>query len=248
MKKRSQSLSRYLFIFLVLSLFSVQVFAQNSVDVTDLFLSPESFQQNLSEQSQNLNNGNLPMNNNSLNSTQLENNQKTSSSESMNPSELLDKQMSLLDELEMQFSVLEKQLAESETHLNNSELQIKSLQSQLENCKIKILDLQRNLGEYNQALLSNKDDTSYIIGLLGEAAEKAEKLEIRIHELEIQSKQNFWFSTVGISLLSLAPVAIGAVEYCKGDQYGKDYMWAGLGIFLSAQLIYQGGHWIFQLW
>lgn len=96
--------------------------------------------------------------------------------------------------------------------------------------------------------MSNKEDTSYMIALLGEAAEKAEKLEVRIHELEIQLKRNFWFSTIGISLMSLAPIAIGAIEYSKGDVYGKDYMWAGLGLFIGAQLVYQGGHWLFKFW
>lgn len=84
--------------------------------------------------------------------------------------------------------------------------------------------------------------------MLTQAAEEAEKLQTRINKLEAKAKRSFWVSTISISLMGLVPLGIGAVEYCKGDTYGKDYMWTGAALLIGGQLIYQGGHWIFNLW
>lgn len=74
-------------------------------------------------------------------------------------------------------------------------------------------------------------------------------MEKRINKLEKRVKGNFWFSTASITLFSAVPVVLGSIEYCNGNnERGKDYMWTGLGMFLGAQVIYQGGHWIFQIW
>lgn len=123
--------------------------------------------------------------------------------------------------------------------------------------------LEANLKTLNQALQSNNENLGPILSELGDMSQralvaenklkelevKAEQLEQKMANLERQIKNNFWFSTAGITLFSVAPVILGTIEYCNGnEQRGKDYMWTGLGMFLGGQLIYQGGHWIFQIW
>ena len=113
---------------------------------------------------------------------------------------------------------------------------------------MKIVDLEINLKNYKEALFSNKGDTSNLLILLGEAAEKAAELETRIVNLETRLKRNFWFNTIGITVASGVVTGIGAIEYYKGNTFGRGYMWTGLGLFVGGQLIYQSGHWVFRWW
>lgn len=158
-----KSLKRLLFILVLSSLFVSQVFSQE--DTTELKESQkialdmnsksinsqtklETLKQNYNQESSNVNS--------------LKDNLAQSELESMNPFELL-------DQLEMTLSEAQK----------NYEAAIKSslsLEKDLLNMKLELVNSQKTLEELKKALLSNKDDTSYLISELGELFEKVKNL------------------------------------------------------------------------
>lgn len=103
-------------------------------------------------------NCNLELNN----ASNLKDNLSQSEMDLMNPFELL-------DQLEMTLNEAQK----------NYEAAIKSslsLEKDLLNMKLELENSQKTLEELKKALLSNKDDTSYLVSELGELFEKVKKL------------------------------------------------------------------------
>lgn len=103
-------------------------------------------------------NCNLELNN----ANNLKDNLSQSEMDLMNPFELL-------DQLEMTLNEAQK----------NYEVAIKSslsLEKDLLNMKLELENSQKTLEELKKALLSNKDDTSYLVSELGELFEKVKKL------------------------------------------------------------------------
>lgn len=134
------------------------------------------------------------------------NNLKDSLSQSemdlMNPFELL-------DQLEMTLNEAQK----------NYEAAIKSslsLEKDLLNMKLELENSQKTLEELKNALLSNKDDTSYLVSELGELFEKVKKLnEVLESYKKIQKRLRilaYFELSVGIPCIILACLPIWTEE------------------------------------
>ena len=134
------------------------------------------------------------------------NNLKDSLSQSemdlMNPFELL-------DQLEMTLNEAQK----------NYEAAIKSslsLEKDLLNMKLELENSQKTLEELKKALLSNKDDTSYLINELGELFEKVKKLnEVLESYKKIQKRLkilSYFEISVGVPCIILACLPIWTEE------------------------------------
>lgn len=120
----------------------------------------------------------------------------------MNPFELL-------DQLEMTLNEAQK----------NYEVAIKSslsLEKDLLNMKLELENSQKTLEELKKALLSNKDDTSYLVSELGELFEKVKKLnEVLESYKKIQKRLkilSYFEISVGIPCIILACLPIWTEE------------------------------------
>ena len=147
----------------LLLLFVSQVFSQEDIvelkELQKIALYMSSDLSSSQNKSESLNqNCNLELNN----ANSLKDSLSQSEMDLMNPFELL-------DQLEMTLNEAQK----------NYEVAIKSslsLEKDLLNMKLELENSQKTLEELKKALLSNKDDTSYLVSELGELFEKVKKL------------------------------------------------------------------------
>ena len=143
-------------------------------------------------------NCNLELNN----ASNLKDSLSQSEMDLMNPFELL-------DQLEMTLNEAQK----------NYEVAIKSslsLEKDLLNMKLELENSQKTLEELKKALLSNKDDTSYLVSELGELFEKVKKLnEVLESYKKIQKRLkilSYFEVSIGVPCIILACLPIWTEE------------------------------------
>lgn len=140
----------------------------------------------------------------------LELNNANSLKDSLSQSEMdLMNPFELLDQLEMTLNEAQK----------NYEAAIKSslsLEKDLLNMKLELENSQKTLEELKKALLSNKDDTSYLVSELGELFEKVKKLnEVLESYKKIQKRLkilSYFEVSVGVPCIILACLPIWTEE------------------------------------
>lgn len=140
----------------------------------------------------------------------LELNNANSLKDSLSQSEMdLMNPFELLDQLEMTLNEAQK----------NYEVAIKSslsLEKDLLNMKLELENSQKTLEELKKALLSNKDDTSYLVSELGELFEKVKKLnEVLESYKKIQKRLkilSYFEVSVGVPCIILACLPIWTEE------------------------------------
>ena len=210
-----KSIKSFLLSSVVLLCLALPVFAQEDLSDSKEFQRMASELKNKSNNSQNKSedsnqNYKLELSNaNSLNS-----NLTQSELESMNPFELL-------DQLEMTLNEAQK----------NYEAAIKSslsLEKDLLNMKLELENSQNTLEELKKALLSNKDDTSYLVSELGELFEKVKKLNEDIASYEKMKKR--LRTTAYVELAVGVPcLVIGCLPIWTNEQKNIQNLLIGVG-------------------
>ena len=187
----------------LLLLFASQVFSQEDIaelkELQKIALELNSESVNSQNKSESLKqNCNLELNN----ASSLKDSLSQSEMDLMNPFELL-------DQLEMTLNEAQK----------NYEVAIKSslsLEKDLLNMKLELENSQKTLEELKKALLSNKDDTSYLVSELGELFEKVKKLnEVLESYKKIQKRLkilSYFELSVGVPCIILACLPIWTEE------------------------------------
>ena len=187
----------------LLLLFVSQVFSQEDIveleELQKIVLELNSESVNSQNKSESLKqNCNLELNN----ANSLKDSLTQSEMDLMNPFELL-------DQLEMTLNEAQK----------NYEAAIKSslsLEKDLLNMKLELENSQKTLEELKKALLSNKDDTSYLISELGELFEKVKKLNEVLESYKKTQKRLKILScfelSVGVPCIVLACLPIWTEE------------------------------------
>ena len=190
-------------VLVLLLLFVSQVFSQEDIvelkelQKIALYMSSDlnSSQNKLESLNQNCN---IELNN----ASNLKDSLSQSEMDLMNPFELL-------DQLEMTLNEAQK----------NYEAAIKSslsLEKDLLNMKLELENSQKTLEELKKALLSNKDDTSYLVSELGELFEKVKKLnEVLESYKKIQKRLkilSYFEVSVGVPCIILACLPIWTEE------------------------------------
>ena len=187
----------------LLLLFVSQVFSQEDIveleELQKIVLELNSESVNSQNKSESLKqNCNLELNN----ASSLKDSLSQSEVDLMNPFELL-------DQLEMTLNEAQK----------NYEVAIKSslsLEKDLLNMKLELENSQKTLEELKKALLSNKDDTSYLVSELGELFEKVKKLnEVLESYKKIQKRLkilSYFELSVGVPCIILACLPIWTEE------------------------------------
>ena len=187
----------------LLLLFVSQVFSQEDIvelkELQKIVLELNSESSSSQSKSEILKqNCNLELNN----ASNLKDSLSQSEMDLMNPFELL-------DQLEMTLNEAQK----------NYEAAIKSslsLEKDLLNMKLELENSQKTLEELKKALLSNKDDTSYLVSELGELFEKVKKLnEVLESYKKIQKRLRnlaYFELSVGVPCIILACLPIWTEE------------------------------------
>lgn len=187
----------------LLLLFASQVFSQEDIaelkELQKIALELNSELSSSQSKSETLKqNCNLELNN----ASNLKDSLSQSEMDLMNPFELL-------DQLEMTLNEAQK----------NYEAAIKSslsLEKDLLNMKLELENSQKTLEELKKALLSNKDDTSYLVSELGELFEKVKKLnEVLESYKKIQKRLktlSYFELSVGVPCIILACLPIWTEE------------------------------------
>ena len=187
----------------LLLLFASQVFSQEDIaelkELQKIALELNSEVSSSQSKSETLKqNCNLELNN----ASNLKDSLSQSEMDLMNPFELL-------DQLEMTLNEAQK----------NYEAAIKSslsLEKYLLNMKLELENSQKTLEELKKALLSNKDDTSYLVSELGELFEKVKKLnEVLESYKKIQKRLktlSYFELSVGVPCIILACLPIWTEE------------------------------------
>lgn len=187
----------------LLLLFVSQVFSQEDIaelkELQKIALELNSELSSSQSKSETLKqNCNLELNN----ASNLKDSLSQSEMDLMNPFELL-------DQLEMTLNEAQK----------NYEAAIKSslsLEKDLLNMKLELENSQKTLEELKKALLSNKDDTSYLVSELGELFEKVKKLnEVLESYKKIQKRLktlSYFELSVGVPCIILACLPIWTEE------------------------------------
>lgn len=187
----------------LLLLFASQVFSQEDIaelkELQKIALELNSELSSSQNKSETLKqNCNLELNN----ASSLKDSLSQSEMDLMNPFELL-------DQLEMTLNEAQK----------NYEAAIKSslsLEKDLLNMKLELENSQKTLEELKKALLSNKDDTSYLVSELGELFEKVKKLnEVLESYKKIQKRLktlSYFELSVGVPCIILACLPIWTEE------------------------------------
>lgn len=187
----------------LLLLFASQVFSQEDIaelkELQKIALELNSESSSSQSKSEILKqNCNLELNN----VNNLKDNLSQSEMDLMNPFELL-------DQLEMTLNEAQK----------NYEVAIKSslsLEKDLLNMKLELENSQKTLEELKKALLSNKDDTSYLVSELGELFEKVKKLnEVLESYKKIQKRLktlSYFELSIGVPCIILACLPIWTEE------------------------------------
>ena len=196
-------LKKLSFVLALLLLFVSQVFSQEDIaelkELQKIALELNSELSSSQSKSETLKqNCNLELNN----ASNLKDSLSQSEMDLMNPFELL-------DQLEMTLNEAQK----------NYEAAIKSslsLEKDLLNMKLELENSQKTLEELKKALLSNKDDTSYLVSELGELFEKVRKLnEVLESYKKIQKRLktlSYFELSVGVPCIILACLPIWTEE------------------------------------
>lgn len=161
----------------------------------------------------------------------------------------LDEQDLLLDDLEKEFN--DVKLLVSTLEINNSNLAnyAKTLELRVNFCNQKINELQTNIDSTKKALLSNKEDTSEIISVLGEMQDELNNYKIYVFNLEQKINRSNKFVQITIPITSLLLISNGIYLYCFDEkECGKFCIISGTVFFCGAELIWNGGKFILKLW
>lgn len=127
---------------------------------------------------------------------------------------LLDTQENLLLELDKQFNDLQNNLASISLKADLLAKDNQQIQESLNRANITIIELQNNLKQYKEALLSNKDDTAYIITLFADAQNEIDQLNKKLIQQEKIIKIQKKIIYIGIpSAIILGSVTGGILTY-----------------------------------
>ncbi len=105
-----------------------------------------------------------------------------------------------------------------------------------------------------EALISNKDDTSFMIQELGKLLDEIVALKENNANLEKGMKNAYIYGNVVTTIPGLLVMAKGFADLAmsNADPVKVDMAWkwvaAGAITELGMHVVYQGGHWIFRWW
>ena len=161
----------------------------------------------------------------------------------------LDEQDKLLDDLELEMNNIKMLVTSLQTDNANLTTYSESLEKRIDTCNIKINEMQETIDSMRKALLSNKEDTSEVISILGDMQEELDNYKIYINEIEKKAKRADVFVQILIPTLSAPMIANGVYLYVNGNEsYGKVCIYGGVIALVGAEVVWNGGKFILKIW
>lgn len=127
-----------------------------------------------------------------------------------NPGDLLNQQDKLLNDLEVQWNSINLELESLTIYAEELEIDNNTLKQNIKNAQDTITELKVNIDNYKKALMSNKDDTSYLIGLIAEANEELTSIKEYVALLE---KSNKRLKNTRITSIALTGTGLGLLLF-----------------------------------
>lgn len=161
----------------------------------------------------------------------------------------LNEQDELLDELELEMNNIRNLVASLKLDNANLTTYSESLEKRIAVCNQKIDEMQETIDSMRKALISNKEDAHEVISILGDMQEELDRYKIYLNEIEKKAKRADLFVQILIPTLSVPMIANGIYLYANGNEnYGKICMYSGAIMLVGAELVWNGGKFIFKLW
>ena len=241
MKKLKVILGLLVLSFCLQSLYSQTATSQEETDDLQIF---QQWATDLSQPSLNSKIGQPSLNPSSLNESQnsIESNQNSTEQtlDSMSVEEL--------------FTKCEETLKQQEAIIKRLTLTSENLEKDLANLTIEYNNLKNSLAQMKEALISNKDDTSFMIRELGKLLDEIVALKEKSAYLEKRMKNAYIYGNVVTTIPGLLVMAKGFADLAmsNADPVKVDAAWkwiaAGAITELGMHVVYQSGHWIFKIW
>ncbi len=131
----------------------------------------------------------------------------------------------------------------------NVDLNVNSIKDISNTAIDKINKLNTNIEIIKKALISNNDDMGVIIGELGDMTEELNEYKRYVNSLKTRMTRNEILINTIIPITTLPLVGFGIYDITNNNSTrGKVELYSGIGLFVGAELIYNGGHFIFKLW
>lgn len=108
--------------------------------------------------------------------------------------------------------------------------------------------MKENLESYKQALESNKEDVSYLVDLFAETFEEVQRLENILAQEKSKEKRTEVLVNVMIPTTTLPMIISGGILMATDNDLGKPVLYTGLGLLFGCEIVYNCGHFIFNLW
>jgi hypothetical protein len=164
-------------------------------------------------------------------------------------SEKLNEQDEILDSIENEMNSIKLLVLSLQNENKDLTVHSESLEKRIKVCNEKIDELQDIISVTKTALESNKEDVSEIIKILGDMQEELNNYKFYIVQMENKIKRTNVFVQILIPVISTPIIANGIYLYCNGNEsYGKLCMIGGASILICAELVWNGGKFIFNLW
>lgn len=161
----------------------------------------------------------------------------------------LDEQDKLLDDLELEMNNIKLLIASLQSDNVNLVTYSESLELRIETCNQKINEMQETIDSMKKALISNKEDTSEVISILGEMQTELDNYKIYLNEMKKKAKRTDSFVQILIPTLSAPMIVNGIYLYANNNEnYGKICIGTGIIMFATTELIWQGGKFILKIW
>ena len=134
---------------------------------------------------------------------------------------------------------------------NDSEIQVNanSIKDISNTAITKINKLETNIELLKKALISNNENVGVIIDELGEMSESLNDYKQYVNSVKLRMTRNEVLINTLIPITTLPLVGFGVYDMFT-NQYmvGKIEVYSGLALFIGAEVIYNGGHFILKLW
>ena len=161
----------------------------------------------------------------------------------------LNEQDELLNSLEKEMNGLRMTVSSLKDDNEAIILHSNSMQKQLDSCNETIAKMEIVIADTRKALISNKEDTSEILSILGDMQTEINNYKICISELERKNKFANTFAQIAIPALSLPMVINGAYLMATGNEnYGRVCLIGGVALFVGAEIAWNGGRFLFRFW
>ena len=132
---------------------------------------------------------------------------------------------------------------------SNVQLNANSIKSISDNAIIRINNLENNIELFKGALISNNEDLGVVIEELGTLSKELSDYKSYVDSLKLRVTRSEIIVNTVIPLTSLPLIGFGVYDVLNDNTIrGSAELYGGLGLFICAELIYNGGHFILKLW